>query len=266
MGMLIFITYYMKKWWVGCSGFSYKHWKERFYPKEVPQRKWFEYYCEHFNTVELNVTFYRVPTLETFKGWYHRSPDEFSFTVKAPRLITHYKRFKNITTEVHDFYNLVKEGLGDKLGTVLFQLHPRFEYTEEHLMLLLKHLDPAFNNVIEFRHASWWNEAIYKELKQNNITFCSISYPGLPGTVLKTASVIYYRFHGVPQLYLSSYSDEALTQVVNGIKPLRGVDEVYVYFNNDIDVHAIHNAKKVQQLTGAVHKQKFVSPFHVGTV
>src|SRR5688572_24490259 len=112
----------MKTWLIGCSGFSYKHWKNRFYPEGLPQKKWFEYYCEHFNTVELNVTFYRVPKPETFKSWYDRSPRGFKFTVKAPRLITHYKKFRNITTEIQDFYNIVLNGLGDKLGSILFQL------------------------------------------------------------------------------------------------------------------------------------------------
>src|ERR1044072_2743501 len=83
----------MKKWWIGCSGFYYREWREAFYPQGLPQRKWFEFYCESFNTVELNVTFYRFPKLEDLQGWYHRSPDDFRFTVKAPRLITHYKRF-----------------------------------------------------------------------------------------------------------------------------------------------------------------------------
>jgi uncharacterized protein YecE (DUF72 family) len=237
----------MKKWWIGCSGFSYKHWKGRFYPEGVPQKKWLEYYCEHFNTVELNVTFYRVPKLETFKGWHDRTPQDFKFTVKAPRLITHYKRFKNITSEVQDFYKIVTDGLGSKLGTVLFQLHPRFVYSEENIEVLLKHLDAAYANVVEFRHESWWNGTVYKVLKEHNITFCGISYPALPDDVLKTASTVYYRFHGVPKLYLSPYSTEKLDQVSANIKAYRGVEEVYIYFNNDIDVHAIYNAKTFRE-------------------
>jgi uncharacterized protein YecE (DUF72 family) len=238
----------MRKWFIGCSGFSYKHWKGRFYPDDVPQRKWFEYYCEHFNTVELNVTFYRVPALETFNGWYERSPNDFKFTVKAPRLITHYKRFKNITTEVQRFYEIVSKGLKDKLGTVLFQLHPRFEYSDEHLDLLTQHLDTGFSNVIEFRHETWWNEKVMKELRKRKITFCSISYPSLPDEVIKTHRVMYYRFHGVPKLYLSSYKKSELISIVDSIKSERGVDEVYLYFNNDIDVAAIKNAQQIQAL------------------
>lgn len=240
----------MKRWWIGCSGFSYKHWKGSFYPEGVPQKKWFEYYCESFNTVELNVTFYRVPPLETFKSWYSRSPEEFRFTVKAPRLITHYKKFKNITSEVQDFYTIVNRGLGHKLGTVLFQLHPRFEFSEENLALVLKHLDGGFTNVIEFRHATWWNPTVYKEFKKQGVTFCGISYPNLPDDVLKTAPAVYYRFHGVPQLYKSSYKIDKLEQVASDIRSTRGVEDVYAYFNNDIDVFAIHNARALQSIVG----------------
>jgi uncharacterized protein YecE (DUF72 family) len=251
----------MKQWYIGCSGFSYKHWKSRFYPEGLSAKKWLEYYCEHFNTVELNVTFYRLPKVEVFRSWFDRSPDEFKFTVKVPRLITHYKRFKNITTEISDFYRLVSKGLGKKLGSILFQLHPKFEYTPEHLSLLLKHLDPAFTNVIEFRHPSWWQKSVYSALKKANITFCSISYPNLPTEVVKTSTVIYYRFHGVPQLYLSSYNEQELQEIADHINSLRGVHEVYAYFNNDIDVHAISNGKSLQQITKSrLQRSKPIEP------
>lgn len=238
----------MKKWWIGCSGFYYKGWKEKFYPAGLPQRKWFEFYCEHFNTVELNVTFYRFPKLEDLKGWFKRSPDDFRFTVKANRLITHYKKFNNVKRETQDFYNTVSKGLGEKLGTVLFQLHPRIEYSVENLDRILETLDLSFSNVIEFRHPSWWKADVVKVLKDNNITFCGISYPSLPDDVMKTSSVMYYRFHGVPQLYLSSYSEVKLRQVNEGIQKYRGVEDIYCYFNNDIEVAAVSNAKTLQSI------------------
>jgi uncharacterized protein YecE (DUF72 family) len=238
----------MKKWWIGCSGFYYKPWKERFYPPKLPQRKWFEYYCEFFNTVELNVTFYRFPKLEALQGWYERSPQDFKFTVKAPRLITHYKRFHNAQREITDFYNVVREGLKEKLGTVLFQLHPGIAYSEENLERILLTLDPAYSNVLEFRHESWWNDAVLKALKHHHVTFCSISYPGLPDNVLKTSPVMYYRFHGVPKLYLSSYDDAFLKNVSSEIEQHRNVTDVYAYFNNDIEVAAVYNAKSLKAI------------------
>lgn len=243
----------MKKWWIGCSGFYYKPWKDRFYPPKLPQRKWFEFYCEHFNTVELNVTFYRYPTIEALQGWYDRSPTDFRFTVKAPRLITHFKRFNNAGRETEDFYKLVAEGLKEKLGTVLFQLPPGMSYTPENLEKIMVTLDTtSFQNVVEFRHASWWNDDVMKELRRNNVTFCSISYPGLPDEVFSTNQLVYYRFHGVPKLYLSSYSDQFLNRVADDIHPLRRVTDVYAYFNNDIEVAAVYNAKTLQAISGSL--------------
>jgi uncharacterized protein YecE (DUF72 family) len=238
----------MKNWWIGCSGFYYKGWKEKFYPKGLPQRKWFEFYCESFNTVELNVTFYRFPKLEDLKGWYQRSPADFKFTVKAPRLITHYKKFKGVERELGDFYNTVSKGLEDKLGCVLFQLHPAIEYSEDNLQRIIGALDMSFTNVIEFRHVSWWNNSVYKALKENGITFCSISYPNLPDEVVKTAPTVYYRFHGVPHLYLSSYSKRKLNNVQAQIRKFRGMENVYAYFNNDIEVYAVDNARQLKTL------------------
>ena len=241
----------MKKWWIGCSGFYYKGWKDRFYPKGLPQRKWFEYYCQFFNTVELNVTFYRFPTPADLQGWYERSPEDFKFTVKAPRLITHYKRFNDSKRLVGDFYRSVSKGLREKLGTVLFQLHPRMEYSAENLGKILDVLDLSFSNVLEFRHRSWWTKNVFDTLKKKNITFCSISYPGLPDDVHKTGSTMYYRFHGVPKLYLSSYSERKLKSISDDIKTYRNVTDVYCYFNNDIDVHAVRNAKLLQKLVNS---------------
>ena len=238
----------MKKWWIGCSGFYYKSWREAFYPKGLPQRKWFEFYCESFNTVELNVTFYRFPRVEDLQGWYRRSPEDFRFTVKAPRLITHYTKFNNVAREIQEFYTSISKGLMNKLGSVLFQLHPRIEYSETNLERILKTLDNSFVNVIEFRHASWWRKDVIDALKNNNVTFCSISYPGLPDGVYKTAPTVYYRFHGVPKLYLSSYRDEQLKQIANDIKRKRQVQDVYIYFNNDIEVAAVRNARSLGKL------------------
>lgn len=238
----------MRKWWIGCSGFYYKHWKETFYPKGLAQRRWFEYYCESFNTVELNVTFYRYPKLEALRGWYERSPAGFRFTVKAPRLVTHFKKFHNALREANDFYDLAANGLGDKLGCVLFQLPPNLVYSEANLENIVSTLDHGFTNVIEFRHESWWNDQVYKTLRENKIAFCGISYPGLPDQVVRSVPVLYYRFHGVPQLYVSRYSMSRMTDVANQIKAFRGVTDAYLYFNNDVQVEAIRNARELTQL------------------
>jgi uncharacterized protein YecE (DUF72 family) len=106
----------MAKHWVGCSGFHYKHWKELFYPKDLPQRKWFEFYIKHFNTLELNVTFYKFPRLPALEVWYNTSPEDFCFSVKVPKAITHFKQFNDTHRMLNDFYETSREGLKEKLG------------------------------------------------------------------------------------------------------------------------------------------------------
>src|SRR5258708_6683244 len=110
------------KLFIGCSGFHYREWKEKFYPEKMPQRKWFDYYSSQFNTIELNVTFYRFPQIKTLQNWYEKSPAEFCFAVKVPRLITHYKQFNDTDQLLTDFYSTTRSGLREKLGPVLFQL------------------------------------------------------------------------------------------------------------------------------------------------
>ena len=114
----------MKKidWHIGCSGFYYPDWKLKFYPEGLPQSKWFEYYSSKFNTLELNNTFYRFPQIAALQTWYRRSPASFLFSVKAPRLITHYNKFENSQPLLTDFYTAISAGLKEKLGCVLFQL------------------------------------------------------------------------------------------------------------------------------------------------
>lgn len=240
----------MIQWRIGCSGFHYKHWKEIFYPHGLAQNKWFTFYCEHFDTLELNVTFYRFPQLSFLKGWYTKSPAGFSFAVKAPRAITHYKKFLDTSNLVSDFYSTVADGLKDKLGCILFQLPPRFDYKEERLERILSAVDRSFKNVIEFRHESWWNPDVYNQLAKNKITFCGMSHPHLPDEIITNTSVLYHRMHGVPELYKSPYPIDALQNIIDTIKNSRSVKKAFIYFNNDIDGSAIRNAREMLLLTG----------------
>jgi uncharacterized protein YecE (DUF72 family) len=178
----------MTKWWIGCSGFHYKHWKEVFYPSGLAQNKWFDYYCKHFNTLELNVTFYRFPRLKNLEEWYNKSPEDFVFSVKAPRAITHFKKFVETEKMISDFYATIKEGLHNKLGVALFQLPPNYSYTEERLDRILNNLDPDINNVLEFRHTSWWNINVYQKLAKHKISFSGMSHPLIPEDIIE----IYY--------------------------------------------------------------------------
>ncbi len=236
----------MPEWWIGCSGFHYKEWKEVFYPKGIPQTKWFEYYCTHFNTIELNTTFYRFPRPEALHNWYQRSPAVFKFSVKAPRLITHYKNFIDSERMLGDFYASMYEGLGDKLGCVLFQLPSRVPYSDELLERIFGILDPSFDNVIEFRDAGWWKKKVYKSLKKHKISFCGISHPKLQDDVVKNNSILYYRLHGVPVLYKSEYKKEFIEEITDEIKTSGRFKEAYIYFNNTWGTGAIANGRQMQ--------------------
>lgn len=231
------------KWHIGCSGFSYKEWKDRFYPKGLAASKWFEYYCTQFNTLELNVTFYRFPQLSTLQGWHRRSPEGFLFSVKAPRLVTHLKRFKSAHNEVTDFYKTIRFGLAEKLGPVLFQLPPSFAFTEENLENIISHLHPDFLNIVEFRNESWWQPEVWEQLVANNIVVSGTSYPGLPDT-LPEQPISYYRLHGVPHLYHSPYEKPYLEKIG---RKLHSAKQAYVYFDNTASGAAIENARTLQQ-------------------
>lgn len=237
----------MVKWWIGCSGFHYKHWKGIFYPEKLAQSKWFDYYNDRFKTLELNVTFYRFPQLSFLETWYKKSPETFSFSVKAPRFITHYKQFNDSKQPIDDFYGTIQEGLKDKLGCVLFQLPPRIAYKEEKLDQIIDSLDPAFTNVLEFRNETWWNIHVYNKLGRHNITFCGMSHPSLPDEVVQNTQTIYYRFHGVPQLYKSKYDIAVLEKISNDIESNSNIKEAFIYFNNDIDGSAITNAIEMEK-------------------
>jgi uncharacterized protein YecE (DUF72 family) len=242
-------------WHIGCSGFHYKHWRGTFYPEKLAMTKWFDFYCKHFSTLELNVTFYRFPQLSFLQTWYDKSPADFRFAVKAPRAITHYKKFNDTTELLNSFYSTINDGLRDKLGPVLFQIPPSYNYTEEKLDKILNALNPAFNNVLEPRHASWWQDDIYKRLAQHNITFCGMSHPSLPDDIVQNTSSVYYRFHGMEQLYYSLYTKDYLQRVVDTVKANDSIKESWFYFNNDIETHAIYNAKDMIGMAGLTTPQ-----------
>jgi uncharacterized protein YecE (DUF72 family) len=152
----------MTKIYIGCSGFHYKEWKDVFYPEKLPQNKWFEFYTSQFNTLELNSTFYRFPTMKSLHKWFDTSPEHFMFSAKVPKVVTHFKKFNDCHGYMQDFYGLCEEGLKEKMGCVLFQLHPQIQYSPETLEKIIQIIDGRFRNVLECRHASWWDENVFK--------------------------------------------------------------------------------------------------------
>lgn len=242
------MTHLKKHWYIGCSGFHYKDWKEFFYPKGLPQRLWFDYYAERFNTLELNVTFYRFPQLKFLQNWHEKAPEDFVFSAKVPRLITHYKQCRECHSLIGDFYGTLREGLKEKLGCVLFQMPPQLQYSEEALERILTHVDPSFTNVLEFRHSSWWNQSVYDTLTKSNIIFCGHSYPNLPDEAIINVPTAYYRCHGVPKLYYSQYEDEFVQSIAQKLLENSTLETAYVYFNNTATQAALNNADYLKRL------------------
>ncbi|MDB5227294.1 MAG: hypothetical protein JWN78_1487 [Bacteroidota bacterium] len=226
----------------GCSGFYNRHWKGVFYPEGIPQSKWFEHYCEHFQTLELNTTFYKFPTPERLKPWFKKSPDDFLISVKAPRLITHFKKLKDCERLLNDFYTACEAGLKHKLCCTLFQLPPGIPYSDEVLQLITEVLYPDFKNVVEFRHESWWNKKVYKTLGEKNIIFCSASHPKLPEEVVVNSSTAYVRLHGTPDMFYSNYETDNLKSLYDTLKKKKKLKEAFVYFNNTAGIAGIQNA------------------------
>lgn len=231
------------KWYIGCSGFSYKEWKDSFYPPKTAPAKWFEYYCTQFTTLEINLTFYNFPKKHILENWYNKSPAGFIFSVKAPRLITHYKQLQDVQSLLKDFYTICKDGLKEKFGPVLFQFPAQFSFTEKRQRLIIDNLSNGYTNVVEFRHAGWWDKHILSVLAKNNIIVSGISHPLLPGDIITSTQIMYYRFHGVPKLYYSGYSEDELKKFADHVLKKKNIKEVFCYFNNTALLEAISNAR-----------------------
>jgi uncharacterized protein YecE (DUF72 family) len=233
---------------IGCSSFYNAKWKNVFYPENIPSAKWFEFYCQHFNTFEINATFYKFPTLRILENWYKKSPDGFIYSVKAPKLITHIKKFVDCKPEIEEFYSLCKQGLNDKLGCILFQLPPSFHYGPENLDLILESLNLDFKTAVEFRHQSWWSQEVYDQLAKNNITFCSVSHPTMPPDIIANTSVGYVRLHGKPKMFYSEYSHKDLMKLYEIIIEKNLFEEVFIYFNNTASAAGVLNAQELNTL------------------
>ena len=232
---------------VGCSGWFYWHWRGIFYPEGMPTKEWFSHYDSNFKTVELNAPFYSWPTLANVESWKKQAGrKKIIYTVKVSELITHIKRFKGTKVLIKDF-SYIADLLGERMGCFLFQVPPSFHYTPARLKAIVAQLDPRYRNVVEFRHASWWNDAVYKAFKKAGIIFCSCSGPKLPDELIATADDVYIRFHGKAQWYRYNYSRAELTEWAEKAKAC-GAKRVWAYFNNDIEGYAIKNAKTFSAL------------------
>lgn len=239
----------MSKVFVGCSGFNYFSWKKRFYPEGLPQRKWLQYYSSVFKTVELNVTFYRLPKQSTFKRWYTETPQDFSFVLKGSRLITHLKRLVGVEEPLTTFFESALL-LGEKLKVTLWQFPPGFQLDVDRLKEFLKLLSTYdIRAAFEFRHPSWITEEVSQLISQYNFTLCMADWPPFLNEIPARSDFVYIRRHGHQGNYATCYTEEEIIRDANRIKKYaeQGKD-VYIYFNNDAYAYATQNAKRLMEI------------------
>lgn len=234
--------------YIGCSGYYYPAWKNKFYPAGLQPKGWLEYYSTVFNTVELNGTFYRTPKLSDLKKYYDATPADFRFSVKMSKQITHILKLKESQSLITGFQSLIREGLGEKCLHFLFQLPPSFHYSDENLELVLNNIPPLPENVIEFRHLSWWNGTVRQKLAEVDLTFCNVDFPGMETFFMHTNKQFYLRLHGNPVLFKSSYETADLQKFYEAI-PSDSVESC-VYFNNTYDEAGYENALLLQKKAG----------------
>lgn len=243
-----------KRVFVGTSGYNYPHWRNGvFYPSDLPQKRWLEFYCEHFDTVELNVTFYRLPSREVFEGWYRRTPKTFLFALKGSRFVTHIKRLKGCREPLALFLDRAGP-LKEKLGVILWQLPPRFRFDKERFeafgaLLSTLPRSKTLRHAFEFRDPSWFCGEAFALLRTFGFAFCIAHGAGFPMAEEISADFVYLRLHGGAILYGSNYSKEELQEWVGKIAKWRKEGKtVFVYFNNDAFGFAVQNALKLKSL------------------
>jgi uncharacterized protein YecE (DUF72 family) len=229
--------------WIGTSGWQYSSWKGTYYPPDVPQSRWLEFYAQHFQTQEVNNAFYRLPKAETFAAWAERTPDDFVMVVKMSRYLTHIKRLRDADEPVQRFMERAR-CLGSKLGPVLLQLPPnlqaeRLPELDHTLSLFPRDVRVA----VEFRHESWFTDATYDVLRRYNAAFCLADSPKRRVPVVRTADWGYLRLHEGKATPRPCYGEKALDNWAATVADVfAGGEDVFVFFNNDPRACALRDA------------------------
>ncbi|MBD3233347.1 MAG: DUF72 domain-containing protein [candidate division Zixibacteria bacterium] len=234
--------------YIGTSGWNYDHWVGAFYPENLKPHEWLQYYFQRFDTVEINNSFYNLPKKEQFETWRKASPDNFLYSVKASRYITHMKKLKDPDEPVNNFISRAKI-LKPKLGPVLFQLPPKWRCNIERIEAFVGLLPDKHRFTFEFRDKSWWNDDVYNILKQHNIAFCIFDLEGEMSPKEKTADFIYIRLHGPNGAYKGKYGKRKLASWAGAINSWldNGLD-VYCYFDNDEKGYAPQDALALKEM------------------
>lgn len=236
------------KIYIGTSGWHYKHWVGRFYPEGTKESELLAYYLKFFKTVELNNSFYRLPSPQTFKNWKRSVPGDFVFAVKGSRFITHMKKLNVERQSISIFFQSVKQ-LKEKLGPILFQLPPKWNINEQRLAGFLRILPRNHRYAFEFRNQTWYSENVYELLRKYNCSFCIYELEHHVSPLITTADFVYVRLHGPAGKYAGSYTNAELKKWTKRCQQWQKQrKDVYVYFDNDQSGYAAFNAKTLQKL------------------
>jgi uncharacterized protein YecE (DUF72 family) len=237
---------------IGTSGWNYRHWRGTFYPRDLPARRWFAYYSDFFDTVEINNTFYHLPSGAVFAAWRRQAPAGFAYALKASRFLTHRKKLKDPERPLDALLTRARR-LGGRLGPVLYQLPPQWHRNVERLREFIAHLPRDVRHVFEFRDPSWYDNAVRELLTETGVGFCIHDLRGAASPEWVTGPLVYLRFHGpTAAAYAGKYRRAYLRRWAAKIEEFRESGSgVHAYFNNDDRAHAVTNARELQELVGA---------------
>ncbi len=245
---------------IGTSGWHYDHWRGPFYPEKLPASKMLGYYLGKFDTVEINNSFYRLPTEEAFAEWKRATPETFLFAVKASRFITHMKKLKDPEAAFEKFFDRVSV-LGRKLGPILFQLPPRWQADSERLNQFLASLPSGLRCAFEFRDPSWFSEEVNAILRKHRAAFCMYDFDRRLSPQTVTARWIYVRLHGPEGRYAGSYSNAVLKDWAATFRSWdREGRDVYCYFDNDQAGYAAKDALRLKQFVTPALRGRTAAP------
>jgi uncharacterized protein YecE (DUF72 family) len=235
--------------YIGTSGWSYDHWRGNFYPQGLAKNRWFDFYTEHFNAVEINATFYGSFKDQTYLNWKAHAPPGFGYVLKAPQLITHRKLLRNVEADIETFWRSASL-LEDKFECILLQVAPSLPHDYGLLRGALQAFPDPGRVAVEFRD-EWWHRPETEQLLSSvGAVFCNVDSPGRPMTEILTSERAYLRLHGRRRWYASDYSAAELAEMA-GISCMlagRGAKRIYVFFNNDLGGYAPRNALTLRKI------------------